>query len=42
MHNLEGGAGLDIAAGDMAAAQGLVATIRSEIAMRQRGGQRVQ
>jgi tetratricopeptide (TPR) repeat protein len=40
--NLENGAGLDVAAGDMAAAQGLLATIRAEITSRQRGGQRVQ
>jgi tetratricopeptide (TPR) repeat protein len=37
MHNLEGGQGLDVAAGDMAAAQSLVAAIRSAIAMRGAG-----
>jgi tetratricopeptide (TPR) repeat protein len=42
LHNLEAGAGLDVAAGDMAAAQGLLATIRSEIAARQGGSGRVQ
>ncbi len=42
MHNLEGGTGLDVASGDMAAAQGLVAAIRLAIAQQQGGSKRVQ
>jgi tetratricopeptide (TPR) repeat protein len=41
MHNLEGGEGLGVAAGDMEAAQTLVAAIRSQIAMNAQRGKPV-